>query len=208
MIQQVTQLKAIGQRVVVSMLISLLLWSLPALCLPSTSVAFLSIPIAQAQRFDPDQVWRQIYEQHPDLPLENQYRNQETGETVPENTLIGRFIRYHIYVKGRPPFYRLDWKISLADYLGVNDFIFEPTYPSADTLDPNPRDGDIAAIQSLNRAQREALVQSLVDIFGVVVSPNASPASPTPSPSPTPSAPRSAPLPRSPQPGDADLLRP
>jgi len=175
---------------------------------------------AHAQRFDPNTVWQQVYEQLPDLPLENQYLSRETGETVPENTLISRLIRYHIYVQGRPTIYRLDWKLTLADYLGVNEFIEPLTYPSSDTLTSNPIEGDVAAIKSLNLAQRDALVQTIVDLFNSAYS---SPASTTDQQEPVPSSlpsseldsPRSedsvdnpSPPLRAPQPGDAELLLP
>lgn len=170
---------------------------------------------AYAQRFNPDTVWRQVYEKLPDLPLENQYISRETGKVESDNTLVGRFIRYHIYVKGRPPVYRLDWKITLADYLGINEFLEAATYPSSDTLTKNPMESDIAAIKSLSRAQRDALVQTIVDIFNsayhgsttpTVPSTNSSPAAPQPAPSAAPANP--APSLREPQPGDANLLLP
>ena len=66
---------------------------------------------------------QQIYAQLPDLPLENQYIDQETGDRDEANTLVRRLIVYHLLVKGRPPFYRLDWKLTLADYLGANELI-------------------------------------------------------------------------------------
>jgi hypothetical protein len=118
-----------------------------------------------APRVRTDGVWRQIYQHLPDLPLENQYVNKESGKVDPDNTLIGRLIRYHVYVKGRPPFYRLDWKMTLADYLEINEVMDEAIYPSSDTLRKNPTAGDVAAIKKLNRAQRDALVQALVDAF-------------------------------------------
>lgn len=169
---------------------------------------------AFAQRFDPDAVWQQVYEQLPDLPLENQYIHRETGKAVPDNTLVGRFIRYHIYVKGRPPIYRLDWKLTLADYLGINEFIDAEIYPSSDTLTINPTADDIAAINGLNREQRDALVQTIVDIFNSTYD-NSAPSS-APDMSPAPASPRSTPGStsspppslREPQPGDADLLLP
>lgn len=179
---------------------------------------------ALAQRFDVNTVAPQVYEQLPDLPLENQYVSRTTGDVVTSNTLISRLVRYHIYVKGRPPIYRFDWKISLADYLGVNDLMVASDYPSADALKQNPMEGDIAAMRSLSRAQRDALVQTLTDIFRLAYYGNTAPQSPTlqspasQSPAPGSSVPASqspgspapaspAPL-RDPQPGDAQLLAP
>ncbi len=128
-------------------------------------VSSVGNPIAVAQRIRPDGVWQTIYEQLPELPLENQYISKETRQPATDNTLVGRLIRYHLYVKGRPPFFRLDWKITLADYLGVTGAMDPSTYPSANTLRTNPLEGDIAAIRRLNRQQRDALIQALVDAF-------------------------------------------
>lgn len=120
---------------------------------------------AVAQRVRPEEVWQQVYDRLPNLPRENQYVSRETGKVAPNNTLISRLIRYHIYVKNRPSQYRLDWKLTLADYLNVNEAIEETTYPSRADLKKNPMDADIAAIGRLNRADRDALVQALVDAF-------------------------------------------
>lgn len=130
-----------------------------------TPSSFLGNQPALAQRIRPDGAWQVVYEKLPYLPLENQYVSKETKQVASDNTLVGRLIRYHIYVKGRPPFYRLDWKFTLADYLGVNGVINESDYPSKDTLRANPMEGDVAAIRSLNQPQRNALIQALVDAF-------------------------------------------
>jgi hypothetical protein len=140
------------------------------LAIVTLTIAPLPISPASAQstaipRVRTDGVWRQIYQRLPDLPLENQYVNKESGKVDPDNTLVGRLIRYHVYVKGRPPFYRLDWKMTLADYLEINEVMDEAIYPSSDTLRKNPTAGDVAAIKKLNRAQRDALIQALVDAF-------------------------------------------
>lgn len=158
-----------------------------------------------AQALRTQDLWRQVYQQLPDLPLENQYVNQQSGKVDPDNTLASRLIRYHMFVKGRPPNFRLDWKLTIADYLGENELIEEGVYPGGDTLRQNPLEGDRAVIQRLTRAQRNALIQTLVNIFN----PNAAqPAAPsareTPERSPTPN-PRA--VPTVPQPGDAQRLR-
>jgi hypothetical protein len=169
-------------------------------------------------------VGQQIYQLDPDLPLENQYVNKETREASPSNTLVSRLVRYHTYTKGRSPLYRLDWKLTLADYLGVNDRISVSVYPGADTLRSNPAQGDIAAIQKLTRAQRESLVEALVTVFSQAAAatpatpaatpapaPQAAPAQPNASPSPAPrtvapqTQPQTVPQ-REPRPGDAELL--
>lgn len=122
-------------------------------------------PPAIAQIIRSDDAWKKVYEQLPDFPKENQYINKETKKVAADDTLVGRLIRYHLYVKGRIPFYRLDWKLTLADYLEINGRMNEDNYPSSGKLNKNPMEGDIAAIQKLNLAQRNALVQALVNAF-------------------------------------------
>lgn len=158
--------------------------------------------VAQVNR--PQDVWRQVYDRLPDLPLENHYVSNETGEVDTENTLVSRLIRYHLYVKSRPPNFRFDWKLTLADYLGAHENLVPSQYPSSNTLRENPMEGDRTAIENLSRAQREALIDVLVSIFNpnrpqtVAPTPRVSPSPPTPNPRATP---------KLPQPGDADLLR-
>ncbi len=120
---------------------------------------------AFAQRLSPADLADQIYARLPYLPLENDYVDDEMGDIDPGNTLLSRFIRYHLYVARRSPDYRLDWKITLADYLGLNDWIREEEYPGSSDLTLNPKDGDVEAIQSLSRAERDALVSELVALF-------------------------------------------
>lgn len=151
-------------------------------------------------------IWKQVYQKLPDLPQDNKYVSKETGKVLPDNTLVNRLIQYHVYVKGRSPNYRLDWKLTLADYLGANEVIQEGTYPGANTLRSNPLEGDRASIRRLNRKQRDALVQSLVSVFN----PDSDAATDSP-PSPQPSsASNGDPSPNFPQPkpGDAQLLQP
>lgn len=124
-----------------------------------------STPPAIAQIIRTEGVWRKVYEEVPDLPRENQYISKETGKVAEDDTLVGRFVRYHLYTKGRPPFHRLDWKLSLADYLGVNGLLNDGDYPSRTKLNKNPIEGDVEAIRKLNMQQRNALVQALVDAF-------------------------------------------
>lgn len=159
--------------------------------------------IAQG-RIRPSQVWRVVYEKLPELPKENYYVNRETGEVNADNTLIGRLLRYHIFIKSRPPHYRLDWKLTLADYLDANEFINESIYPGNDLLRENPRDGDKAAIARLNKQQRDALVEVLASIYNPNYQRKPTPRrSPAPDRAPVPSRP-----PVQPQPGDAQLLMP
>lgn len=140
-----------------------------------------------SQSVSPRDVWRQVYEQLPNLPLENQYISKETGKVASDNTLVSRLINYHVYVKGRAPNYRLDWKLTLADYLGVNDIMPEEAYPGYENLRKNPIEGDRAAIQRLNRQQRNVLIQTLVNAFTSNYSAPAAttPLQPSTEPSPT-----------------------
>ncbi|MCP2731008.1 hypothetical protein [Limnofasciculus baicalensis] len=159
-----------------------------------------------AQVLSPQDVWREVYRRLPDLPLENQYISQETGEVASNDTLISRLIRYHIYVKNRPPSYRFDWKQTLGDYLGVNDYLVESKYPGSSTLRQNPMEGDRAAIQNLSRVERNALVDVLASLFNPN-SPETEPPTPRESSSPL-LTPKPTATPRLPQPGDAELLKP
>lgn len=163
-------------------------------------------PSQNPQRITIENVWQRVYELLPDFPKENQYISKETGEQATSNTLVARLLRYHLYVKGRPPIYRLDWKLTIADYLGVNDVMFEGVYPGGDTLRQNPMDSDRAVITRLTRSQRDALVNTLVNIFNPNAAAEFQPTpKPTPKPTPTPNPGRS--LPALPQPGDAQQLQ-
>jgi hypothetical protein len=158
-------------------------------------------PIVVLRRIDPVAIATQIYQQYPDLPCENTYRQADSGNVNPEDTLVSRFIRYHLYVKDRPANFRFDWKLSLADYLGAFDSINPDNYPSADTLTENPASADQTAIQALSRTQRNQLVQALFEIF-TGGSPNPEPTAPPENDPESPS--RGTP---SPQPNTADQLR-
>jgi hypothetical protein len=148
--------------------------------------------------------WKFVYEKLPDLPTENNYVSKETGKVDPNNTLVARLIRYHVFVKGRPPNFRFDWKLSLADYLGATpDYLVESVYPGGDVLRENPMERDRAIIQSLNRVQRDALVQALVDVFT-----GNSGSARTPAAREQPEGRSNSPSIPQPQPGDAQLLIP
>ena len=84
---------------------------------------------------------------------------------VAKNTLASRLIRYHIYVKRRSPICRFDQKLTLADQLGVNEIMYEDSYPGNDTLKQNPLASDRIAISKLTRRQRNNLVRILVNIL-------------------------------------------
>lgn len=158
-------------------------------------------------------VWQQVYQLLPDLPKENHYISTETGEPAEDNTLIDRLIRYHVYIQNRPTQFRLDWKLTLADYLGVNKIMRPEQYPRASVLRENPLEGDKKAIASLNRQQRDALVDVLVGIFNPSAADTVSERQPPADPPSTPPSsnaddhPRFS-LPPLPQPGDSQLLLP
>lgn len=146
-----------------------------------------------------------VYEALPYIPLENDYRDLD-GNPSPQSTLLSRFVRYHTSVQQRSPLFRLDWKLTLADYLGQNETMFRDSYPNHNTLQENPFERDVEVIRSLTRAQRDELVNTLVDLLNPLGSqPSApSPAVEETSPETRPRSP--APTPQEPQPGDAELL--
>ena len=145
------------------------------------AIAQRVVPATRSTSVRISDVWQQVYQQLPYIPQENQYVNKQTRQIDSDNNLVNRLVRYHVYVKGRPPNYRLDWKLTVADYLGTNEVMEETRYPGYETLRQNPMEGDRAAIKRLNRKQRDALVQALVNIFN----PNYS-ATPAPAPSNSP----------------------
>lgn len=118
-----------------------------------------------AQTDDPAEVAQFVYQKLPNLPIENQYLRADTKKRAVQSTLVSRLVQYHTSVKGRPPLYRLDWKITLADYLGVNDYLQLETYPGNSYLKTNPMERDRQLVQALTLSQRNALVQALVDAF-------------------------------------------
>jgi hypothetical protein len=169
----------------------------------STQMNLLTAKPVYAQRLSVSDAWQKVYEQLPNLPRENKYVSKESGTVAENNTLVSRLIQYHLYVKARPTTYRLDWKLTLADYLGANEIMYDTSYPGNDTLRQNPLDGDRAAIARLNRSQRDALVQALVSVFN----PNAQT---TPSPTSDSSSESQQSTPtrlQLPKPGDAQLLK-
>ncbi|MEH2392275.1 MAG: hypothetical protein V7K21_11680 [Nostoc sp.] len=167
----------------------------------SIQTNLFSIQPAIAQRITPGDVWQQVYQQLPNLPRENKYISKENGKVAENNTLVNRLIKYHIYTKGRAPIYRLDWKLTLADYLGANEIIYDTSYPGNDSLRENPLEGDRKAISRLTRSQRDALVQVLVNIFNPTsqntLSPNSN----------TTANPSTSTTPQPPQRGGAELLK-
>ena len=183
---------------------------LPLLVKIQPHIAKISInwvlPKAIAQDIRPEEVAEEVYKLIPSLPRENQYLSQETGEVDLDNTLMSRLVRYHEYVKNRPLKYRLDWKLTLADYFGINEPIRDFRYPGSSTLQLNPLEGDRAIITSLSRRQRNELVDTLVSIYNGQQQNSSTSNSPTLEDRPPSS--NSNPIPRLPQPGDAELLLP
>lgn len=121
----------------------------------------ISATAVTAQVVRTGDIAQKIYVELPNVPLENQYFNKKINKIDPNNTLISRMIRYHAYVKGRPVALRLDWKLTIADYLGANDIMDLATYPGQDILSVNPMDSDQAAINTLSRQTRDRLIDRL-----------------------------------------------
>lgn len=159
--------------------------------------------MAQAQprvvirRVEPATIAAQIYTQYPDFPTENTYTLGRGGEVAVDDTLISRLIRYHLYVMNRPANFRLDWKLTIADYLDAFERIRAARYPSADVLSENPMEGDKTAIRAMTRQQRNQLSQALFDLFiGREVGASPEPSTPAEPPGEAEQT----------QPGAADLL--
>jgi hypothetical protein len=131
----------------------------------SKNINILAIQPSIAQQVSIGDAWQKVYQQIPDFPKENNYISQESGKVAANNTLANRIILYHSYVKGRAPNFRLDWKLTLADYLGENEVMYEKSYPGNDTLKKNPLEPDKLIISKLTRRQRDDLVQALVNTF-------------------------------------------
>jgi hypothetical protein len=162
---------------------------------------------AIAQTIPPESVAVKVYQQIPDLPKENQFINKERQQADPDNTLISRLVRYHLYVKNRPLNFRLDWKLTIADYFNLNEDIKAINYPGSSTLTTNPLESDRQIVTKLNRQQRDRLVDTLVNIYN----PQAETSSSTPSQpnqnSATQKPTQTKPALPLPKPGDAQLLK-
>ncbi len=168
-------------------------------------MAIISPVSAQLPR-RPEQAASAVYQAISGLPLENQYISVKTGEIASDHTLLSRLIRYHQYIKSRPLIYRLDWQLTFADYLQVNETMFAVRYPGNQTLNINPLDNDRKAIANLTRSQRNQIIDTLLAIYN----PNSESSTPS-QPSVTPKPPTSKNrdnIPQLPQPGDAELLLP
>ncbi|MEN9229598.1 MAG: hypothetical protein Q6L68_01715 [Thermostichus sp. DG02_5_bins_236] len=144
--------------------------------LPFTSIALgilLSLawgagPVQAQLRLIPEAA-RKVYSLLPDFPLENFYAPTSpdgTGPTPEEDTLVRRMMVYHLQVAGRSATDRLDWQLTIADYFDANEPIIAQRYPGADRLTVNPYAQDKAVVQSLNRQQRKALLETILLAFG------------------------------------------
>ena len=122
----------------------------------------ISATTVTAQVVRTGDIAQKIYVELPEVPLENQYFSRKINKVDSNNTLISRMIRYHAYVKGRPVALRLDWKLTMADYLGANDIMDLASYPGQDILAVNPMDTDRAAINTLSRQTRDRLIERLI----------------------------------------------
>ncbi|MEO1124872.1 MAG: hypothetical protein AAFX95_12390 [Cyanobacteria bacterium J06639_16] len=117
-----------------------------------------------SRRLQRGEVSEAVYQRLPNLPMENQYVNVDTGDPEPGNTLATRLVRYHLYTKGRITQYRLDWKLTLADYLGANEPMDAERYPLANRVTVNPLEGDRQVITGLSRRDRDQLIQVLIEV--------------------------------------------
>lgn len=153
-----------------------------------------------AQTLRPEEVAPKIYELLPDFPRENHYIRRETNTVDEENTLVTRLITYHQFVKRRPVIFRFDWRLTLADYLGVNESILAESYPGAKTLTINPKTGDKQAIGALNLRQRNQLIAALMSIYQPTTEDNFNGGQTGEQSGDQ--------FPRLPHPGDAELLKP
>lgn len=185
------------------------------LCASLVASGWIVAQPAVAQRINAKLAADAVYSQLPELPQENQYVRRKGNKPAPNSTLVSRLIQYHTQVKGRSPQYRFDWKITLADYLGLYENLREEEYPGQ-YLKTNPMENDRKLIRQFTRKQRLALTQILSDLYASQAPQQAAPppeqekAQPEPTqpaaPEPEPiTRPKLVPLPGS---GSADLLRP
>lgn len=121
--------------------------------------------IRELRRLTPEQTAAYVYEQLPDLPLENEYIDDRDDEVDADGTLVSRMIDYHTRIVRRPTRYRFDWKLTIADYLDENEIVVVSQYPGSSRYETNPVTGDKAAIAALSPEQRNALVNTLVAIY-------------------------------------------
>jgi hypothetical protein len=189
------------------MALRLLLAACLGLCLALSGGKIFPRSAAIAQDLRVEEVEAIVYQRLPYLPKENQYIRLETQAVDAQFSLVNRIIRFHTDVKKRSPGSRLDWKLTLADYLGINEPMQAEQYPGNSTMAANPMEGDREAIRRLNRRQRAELVDLLASLYtpppetAGTGSPS-QPQPPKPAPAATPAKPALS------KPGDAQLLLP
>ncbi len=151
-----------------------------------------------------------VYEALPTFPRETQYVPRDSDDTNEDpSTLVRRLMLYHLQVKGRSLSSRLDWKLTLADYLEANEPMFPQAYPGARTLTENPFNRDRELIKALTRPERNQVLEVILTAFGGDPTPPQLYIPPNLGQGPTPNPellrqPDSIVLP---SPGGADLLR-
>ncbi|WP_338442055.1 hypothetical protein VZG28_02835 [Synechococcus elongatus IITB4] len=168
--------------------------------------------VAEAQRPPrPEEIGQLVYEKLPNLERANTYRGVRSGELRPTDTLVSRLIRFHQQNRNRRLASRLDWKITMADLLGVNGVLRPEDYPGFETLSPNPLQSDLQAIAKLTRAERDRLIDAILAVVPrpqtAAVPPEETLAPPEVRPTPPVPTPAVPPLPALPGRGSADLLR-
>lgn len=176
----------------------------------TNSLSNFVISPVNAQSLTPELVAAKVYEQMPDLPKANTYIVKETGAVNSDNTLVSRIVRYHLYVKARSTMFRLDWKLTLADYLNVNEKINQINYPGYNTLTQNPLADDQKFMDGLTLSQRQKLVDILVGIYNPVTNSNSNVNVSNPSEDVKPSSSDTTTPKRTfelPKPGGAELLQ-
>lgn len=184
------------------------------LCASLVASGWMLAQPAVAQRLNAKLAADAVYSQLPELPQENQYVRRKGNKPAPNSTLVSRLIQYHTQVKGRSPQYRFDWKITLADYLGLYENLRAEVYPGQSYLKTNPMESDRKLIRQFTRKQRLALTQILADLYASQAPQQAAPPPEKAQPEPTqPAAPDPEPITRPklvplPGSGSADLLRP
>ncbi len=127
---------------------------------PAFLLLLLSLGAPVAALPIPSQVTKLFYQSQPKFPQGATNADQSS----PQN-LIRRLVTYHIYIKGRSPYSRFDWKLTVADYLGVNETIRAEEYPGREELAKNAYLDDQKLISQLPRSQREALIQTMLTIY-------------------------------------------
>jgi hypothetical protein len=125
---------------------------------------FLACP-SPSQTVRVGDAWKTVYQQLPELARSDQYVSRETKQPDSSNTFVGRLISYHLYTKNRPAAVRLDWKLTIADYLNANEDIDSDNYPTQKRMQTHPLEGDRAIIQQLTRTQRDQLIQVLITVL-------------------------------------------